>query len=85
MSIPLVSKRVSFREEPFPDTRNPKPLFQTDLDQFSALLKRYTAAKEVKGEPKIKEIARKKLIEFVMQHQDYRDFIPKELNEHLKR
>lgn len=80
MSIPPVTKNVRFVDEPRPDDRNPRPLYRTESEQFNALYTRFLKVKDrVKEDPKIKEIALKKLVEFAMAHPEYRDLLPKEL------
>jgi len=80
MSIPAVSKKVCFVDEPRPDDRNPRPLFRTEPEQFNALYTRFLKVKDkVKEDPKIKEIAVKRLVAFAMAHPEYRDLLPEEL------
>ncbi|MFN4173628.1 MAG: hypothetical protein ACK4HV_00790 [Parachlamydiaceae bacterium] len=63
-----------------PDTRNPKPLFRTDHEQFFALHNRYMKAKaRIKEDPRILQIAKNKLIDFTSLHPDYKELLPNEL------
>lgn len=80
MSIPVISKRVRFNDEPMPDLRNPRPLFKTDHEQFIALHNRYIKVKDkIKEDPRIRQIASKKLLEFTTLHPEYKELLPNEL------
>lgn len=80
MVAPL-ARKVSFREDPLPDTRNPRPLFKTDPEQFTTLHQRYLKANNLvkKEDHRILEISKRKLLEFVKTHPEYKDMLPKEL------
>jgi len=87
MSVPSVSPRhVSFSEKPLDDTKNPRPVYKSDTEIFISLLSKYNkfSLSRSKGDKEIKELAQKKLVEFAMQHPEYREQLPRELHESIR-